>query len=146
MSTLVTTNIKNPSSGTNNIELATNGDVTATGDVTASNVSDSVGNVRTPRWTAISTATTISNEGVYYCTGAPTVTLGSPAVGTVMTIYNNNNSAMTLNRGSGTIAFMRIGGDNNTTNKTSVTLGGNSTTTVTIFNTNFAVVTGTDVT
>jgi len=140
MSTLVTTNIKNPSSGTNNIELATNG------DVTASNVSDSVGNVRTPRWTAISTATTISNEGVYYCTGAPTVTLGSPAVGTVMTIYNNNNSAMTLNRGSGTIAFMRIGGDNNTTNKTSVTLGGNSTTTVTIFNTNFAVVTGTDVT
>jgi len=146
MSTLVTTNIKNPSSGTNNIELATNGDVTATGDVTASNVSDSVGNVRTPRWTAISTATTISNEGVYYCTGAPTVTLGSPAVGTVMTIYNNNNSAMTLNRGSGTIAFMRKGADNDQVNHTSATLGGNSTTTVTIFNTNFAVVTGTDVT
>jgi|DEB0MinimDraft_10_1074344.scaffolds.fasta_scaffold139153_1 hypothetical protein len=33
MSTLATTNIKNPSSGTNNIELETNGDVTATGDV-----------------------------------------------------------------------------------------------------------------
>jgi len=146
MSTLVTTNIKNPSSGTNNIELATNGDVTATGDVTESNVSDSVGNVRTPRWTAISTATTISNEGVYYCTGAPTVTLGAPAVGTVMTIYNNNNSAMTLNRGSGTIAFMRKGADNDQVNHTSATLGGNSTTTVTIYNTNFAVVTGTDVT
>jgi hypothetical protein len=108
-------------------------------------IADSVSDVRTPRWTAISTATTISNEGVYYCTGAPTVTLGSPAVGTVMTIYNNNNSAMTLNRGSGTIAFMRKGADNDQVNHTSATLGGNSTTTVTIYNTNFAVVTGTDV-
>ena len=109
-------------------------------------ITDDVGDVRIPRWTAISTATTIANEGVYYCTGAPTVTLGSPAVGTIMTIYNNNNSAMTLNRGSGSIAFMRKGADNDQVNHTSATLGGNSTTTVTIFNSNFAVVTGTDVT
>lgn len=108
-------------------------------------IADDVSNVRTPRWTAISTATTISNEGVYYCTGAPTVTLGSPAVGTVMTLYNNNNAPMTLNRGSGTIAFMRKGADNDQVNHASATLGGNSTTTVTIYNNNFAVVTGTDV-
>lgn len=117
-------------------------DLTVTGTIT----DDVNTNIRTPRWTAISTATTISNEGVYYCTGAPTVTLGSPAVGTVITIYNNNNASMTLNRGSGTIAFMRKGADNDQVNHASATLGGNSTTTITIYNYNFAVVTGTDVT
>ena len=144
MSTLATTNIKNPDSGTNNIELATNGDVTATGDVTAANVSDSVSNVRTPRRTAISTATTIADEGVYYCTSNPTLTLGAPAVGTIMTIYNNSASNMTLDRGS-TVTSMRKGADNNNTNNTSLTLGAYSTTTITMFQSVFALVTGTDV-
>lgn len=144
MSTLATTNIKNPDSGTNNIELETNGDVTATGDVTASNVSDSVSNIRTPRRTAISTATTIADEGVYYCTSNPTLTLGSPVAGAVMTIYNNSASSMTLNRGS-TVSAMRIGADNATTNNTSLTLGAYSTTTITMFQSIFALVTGTDV-
>jgi len=139
MSTLATTNLKNPSSGTNNIELETNGDVTATGSI-----SDSVSNVRTPRRTAISTATTIADEGVYYCTSNPTLTLGTPSAGTVMTIYNNSASTMTLNRGS-TVTAMRIGADNNTTNNTSLTLGAYSTTTITMFQAIFALVTGTDV-
>ena len=139
MSTLATTNIKNPDSGTNNIELETNGDVTATGSI-----SDSVSNIRTPRRTAISTATTIADEGVYYCTSNPTLTLGAPAAGTVMTIYNNSASTMTLNRGS-TVTAMRKGADNDTTNNTSLTLGAYSTTTITMFQSIFALVTGTDV-
>ena len=117
----------------------TNDGVTVTGAVT-----DSVSDVRTPRYTAISTATTISDEGVYYCTNAPTLTLGAPEVGAVMTIYNNNASSMTLSRGS-TLVTMRIGADNNNTNNTSLTLGAYSTTTITMFLANFALVTGTDV-
>ena len=113
--------------------------MTVTGAVT-----DSVSDVRTPRRTNISTATTIANEGVYYCTSNPTLTLGAPAVGAVMTIYNNSASAMTLNRGS-TLTNMRIAADNTTTNKTSVTLGGYSTSVVTLFTSTFAVVSGTDV-
>ena len=145
MSTLATTNIKNPSSGTNNIELETNGDVTATGDVTASNVSDSVSNVRTPRVTNISTATTIADEGVYYVSNNPTVTLGAPATGTIMTLYNSSGSSMTLARGS-TVVWFRKGADNDTVSHASVTLGAYSTATITFFSSTFAVVTGTDVT
>ena len=127
-------------SGSAKIATSSTG-VTVTGAVT-----DSVGDVRIPRRTVISTATTIADEGVYYCTSNPTLTLGAPAGGTIMTIYNNSASNMTLNRGS-TLSNMRIGADNNTTNKTSVTLGGYSTTTITIFEpTALAVVTGTDVT
>ena len=113
--------------------------VTSTGDV-----NDSVSNVRTPRRTAISTATTIANEGVYYCTSNPTLTLGAPSAGAVITIYNNSASSMTLNRGS-TVTSMRIGADNNTTNNTSLTLGAYSTTTITMFQDVLAVVTGSDV-
>lgn len=108
-------------------------------------ISDDVSDVRTPRYSSISTATTIADEGVYYCASNPTLTLGAPAAGAVLTIYNNSASSMTLNRGS-TVTNMRIGGDNNTTNKTSVTLGGYSTAVVTLFSSTFAVVTGTDVT
>ena len=117
-----------------------NGDITVGGTIT-----DDVSAVRTPRRTAISTPTTIANEGVYYCTSNPTLTLGAPAVGTIMTIYNNSASNMTLNRGS-TVGTMRIAADNNTTNKTAVTLGAYSTTTITLFTSTFAVVSGTDVT
>ena len=113
--------------------------VTSTGDV-----NDSVSNVRTPRRTAISTNTTIADEGVYYCTSNPTLTLGAPSAGAVITIYNNSASSMTLNRGS-TVTSMRIGADNNTTNNTSLTLGAYSTTTITMFQDVLAVVTGSDV-
>ena len=148
MSTLATTNIKNPSSGTNNIELETNGDVTATSDVTASNVSDSVSNVRTPRHTSHSGGDlTVSDEGVYWITNGATLTtltIGAPVAGTIITVYNNKSSSITLNRGS-TLTTMRKGADNNTTNNTSLTLGAFSTTTITMFLDVVAVVTGTDV-
>lgn len=117
---------------------------TLTGVTVTGTVTDSVSDVRTPRRTAISTATTIADEGVYYCTSNPTLTLGAPAAGAVMTIYNNSASSMTLNRGS-TVTNMRIAADNTTTNKTSVTLGAYSTTVVTMFNSTFAVVSGSDV-
>ena len=126
------------------VNVTASGDVTAV-DVTASgDISDSVSNLRTPRRTAISADTTVSNEGVYNTTNAPTITLGAPSDGAIMTFYNNNASSMTLQRGS-TVTNMRIAADNTTTNKTSVTLGAYSTTTVTMFTSTFAIVTGTDV-
>tara|TARA_R100000951_G_C2590319_1_gene164799 strand:- start:417 stop:821 length:405 start_codon:yes stop_codon:yes gene_type:complete len=133
MSTLKVTAIKNASSSANNLVFNSDG-----------TLDDPVGNVRTPRRTAITTATSIANEGVYYCTNAPTLTLGAPADGSVMTIYNNNASSMTLNRGS-TVSTMRKGADNDTTNNTSLTLGAYSTTTITMFQAVLALVTGTDV-
>ena len=108
-------------------------------------ITDDVSDVRTPRRTAISTDTTIADEGVYYCTNAPTLTLGAPSAGAVMTIYNNNASSMTLDRGS-TLSNMRISADNNNTNNATLTLGAYSTSTITMFTSGLAVVSGTDVT
>jgi hypothetical protein len=148
MSTLATTNIKNPSSGTNNIELETNGDVTATGDVTASNVSDSVSNVRTPRYTNHSGGNlTVSDEGVYWISGAATLTtltIGTPTAGTIICVYNNKSSSITLACGS-QVTSMRLGADNNTTHNATLTLGARSLTTITLVGNTVAIVTGTDV-
>ena len=141
MSTLATTNLKNPSSGTNNIELETNGNVTVAGTVT-----DTLSNVRTPRFTEITSDTTISNEGVYRTatTGVSTITLGAPAVGTIMAIYNNSASSITLEDGT-QITSMRLGADNNSTHNNTLTLGSRSMTTITFIASNACVVTGTDV-
>lgn len=151
MSTLATTNIKNPDSGTNNIELETNGDVTATGDVTAANVSDSVSNVRTPRYTNHTGGDlTVSDEGVLlvaYATTLSTLTIGTPVPGTIISVYNNKNGAsITLACGS-QVTSMRIGADNNNTHNATLTLGQNSITTITIIGASgqTAIVTGTDV-
>ena len=133
------------SSGINTQGVTSSGTVSGTTVTSSGDVNDSVSDVRTPRYSSINTATTIANEGVYYCSNAPTLTLGAPAAGTVMTIYNDNGSSMTLNRGS-TLTAMRKGADNDTTNNTSLTLGAYSTTTITIFLANFALGTGTDVT
>jgi len=99
--------------------------VTSTGDV-----NDSVSNVRTPRITNITSTTTIANEGVYYVLNNPTVTLGSPATGTIMTLYISSASSMTLARGS-TVVWLRKGADNDTVSHASVTLGAYSTATIT---------------
>ena len=127
-------------------DVSVENDLVVTNNVTATgSISDSVSNVRTPRTTNISTATTIADEGVYYVSNSPTVTLGAPATGTIMTLYNSSGSSMTLARGS-TVVWFRKGADNDTVSHTSVTLGAYSTTTVTFFSSTFAVVTGTDVT
>ena len=147
MSTLATTNIKNPSSGTNNIELETNGDVTATGSI-----NDSVGDVRTPRLTSLtgSTNPNLTNEGVYMVGAASTfsqIIIGTGATltaGTIMTIYNNRTTSVTISRGS--IPTMRNAADGDTTNYATLTLGRNSVTTVTMFSSTLIILTGTDVT
>ena len=152
MSTLATTNLKNPSSGTNNIELETNGDVTATGTVSAAtvtssgDVNDSVSDVRAPRFTEITSDTTISNEGVYKTasTGVSTITLGASPSGTIMAVYNDSASSVTLEDGA-TVTSMRLGADNNNTHNNTLTLGSRSMTTITWIATNACVVTGTDV-
>lgn len=116
--------------------------VTSTGDV-----NDSIGDVRSPQHFSVSTATTITEEGVYYCTNAPTLTFGGGIQGgTIMTFYNNDGSSMTLNRGS-FINNLRLAADNDVINKSSVTLGAYSTTTATCFITNnFIVISGSDAT
>ena len=152
MSTLATTNLKNPSSGTNNIELETNGNVTATGTVSAAtvtssgDVNDSVSDVRAPRFTEITSDTTISNEGVYKTasTGVSTITLGASPSGTIMAVYNDSASSVTLEDGT-TVTSMRLGADNNNTHNATLTLGSRSMTTITWIATNACVVTGTDV-
>ena len=152
MSTLATTNLKNPSSGTNNIELETNGNVTATGTVSAAtvtssgDVNDSVSDVRAPRFTEITSDTTISNEGVYKTasTGVSTITLGASPSGTIMAVYNDSASSVTLEDGT-TVTSMRLGADNNNTHNNTLTLGARSMTTITWIATNACVVTGTDV-
>ena len=143
---LTSLNASNVGSGTLHTDrLPTDISVTGT-------VSDTNGDVRTPRAFNISAATTITEEGVYYCTNAPTLTLGSGIkIGTIMTVYNNSTSAITLNRGTvsndaTTLDSMRIAADNDNSNKASVTLGARSTTTITCFiSENFVVVSGTDV-
>ncbi len=141
MSTLATTNLKNPSSGTNNIELETNGNVTATGSI-----ADSVSDVRAPRFTEITSDSTISNEGVYRTssTGVSTITLGASPSGTIMAVYNNSDSSVTLEDGT-TVTSMRLGADNNDTHNNTLTLGARSMTTITWIASNACVVTGTDV-
>ena len=118
-----------------------------TANVTATDtVSDSVSDVRTPRFTEITSDTTISNEGVYRTatTGVSTITLGAPAVGTIMAIYNNSASSITLEDGT-QITSMRLGADNNSTHNNTLTLGSRSMTTITFIASNACVVTGTDV-
>lgn len=118
-----------------------------TANVTSSDtVNDSVSDVRTPRYTEITSDSTISNEGVYRTssTGVSTITLGAPAVGTVMAVYNNSASSITLEDGT-TITSMRLGADNNTTHNNTLTLGSRSMTTITFIASNACVVTGTDV-
>lgn len=158
MSRLKVAAIKNESSSANNIVLNTDG-TTTVGSITSSgtvsgatvtstgDVNDSIGDVRSPQHFNVSTATTITEEGVYYCTNAPTLTFGGGIQGgTIMTFYNNNGSSMTLNRGS-FLNTIRLAADNNTTNKSSVTLGAYSTTTATCFITNnFIVISGSDAT
>ena len=115
-------------------------------------IEDTVGNVRTPRYSTItssaSTNETIANEGVYqlsFDTPATTITIGAPAAGTIMCIYNNKTSSISLARGS-TVTQMRKGADNNTTNNTTLTLAAYSLTTITMVSSTRAIVTGTDVT
>jgi hypothetical protein len=114
-------------------------------------ITDDVSDVRTPRYSAFTSGSatneTITNEGVYNInTAAPTttLTLGAPAVGTVMCIYNNKTTSVTLDAGS-TITAMRKGADNDTTHNATLTLGANSITTITIVLSVRAIVTGTDV-
>jgi len=88
--------------------------------------------------------TTLTEPGVYYRSNNNALTFGAVAAGTVMTIYNNTANNITLNRGS-TVTVLRKGNANNNTNNASATLGPRSTTTVTAFQDNWVVVTGTDV-
>lgn len=158
MSTLKVTALKNPSSSANNIVLNTNGTVgsiTSSGTVSGAtvtssgNVNDSVSDVRTPRFTVHTGGDlTVSDEGVLRIGSSATLTtltLGSVVGGTIICVYNNKSSSITLACGT-TVTSMRIGADNNSTHNATLTLGAKSLTTITLVASNVAVVTGTDVT
>ena len=123
--------------------------VDGSGNATISGtVSDSDGNVRTPRAFTISGNTTITNEGTYLCDSAASaydVTIGAPGIGKIMTLYNNSTNSLTLNKGS-TVVTMRVAGDNVSTSHDSATLASYSTSTITMFDSNLAIVSGTDIT
>ena len=101
-------------------------------DVTVTNLSDQHGNVRDPRFFSVSGNTTIEEEGVYYVTNSPTLTLGDLTEGTIMSIYNNSASSIQLDRGS-TMQNMRIAATNANTNYTTVYLRQYTTSTITCF-------------
>jgi len=146
MSTLATTNLKNPSSGTNNIELETNGNVTATGTVSAAtvtssgDVNDSIGDVRSPKFTTLSTSTEITASGVYRVTAAATITFGTAAgeleAGDIVVIYNDHSAGITIEDGDFT-TFVK---DGEASDNTSLTLAADSLATITVLSATKAVI------
>lgn len=136
---------------TNEIEVSGSGSETAAvtiglpNDVTVTNLSDQHGDVRDPRFFSVTGNSTIEEEGVYYVTNSPTLTLGDLREGTIMSIYNNDASSIQLDRGS-TMQTMRIAATNATTNYTTVYLRPYTTSTITCFiGSNFVSVAGTGV-
>lgn len=119
-------------------------DLTLDSDFSATTVSDSVGDVRTPRRVSHNTDATISDEGVYVLgTGVSTITLGAPAPGTVMALYNNTAGNVTLEDGD-TITSMRLSDGTGSHNNT-LTIATRTLATVTVIASNACVVTGSDV-
>jgi hypothetical protein len=133
----VTGNVTGNATGLSGSPDISVGDITSNGTI-----QDDIGDVRLPYRTG--QVTTLTEPGVYYRSNNDALTFGAVTAGTVMTIYNNTINNTTLNRGSSVYA-MRKGADNNSTNNTAITLGPRSTTTVTAFQNNFVIVTGTDV-
>ena len=120
-------------------------------------IADDVSDVRAPRWTELTGASNhnLINEGVYTIQASSTFSqviigdgvntyLTGGGAGTIMTIYNNRSTSVTLSRG--TITDMRLAADGDYTNHATLTLGRNSVTTITAFYSSLLIVTGTDVT
>jgi len=115
-------------------------------------ITDDVSDVRTPRQSNLTGASdhNLTNEGVYMVDAASTfsqIIIGTGATltaGTIMTIYNNRSTSVTISRGS--IPNMRNAADGDYTNYATLTLGRNSVTTVTMFNNALIVLTGTSIT
>ena len=115
-------------------------------------IEDTVSNVRTPRHTELIGASNhnLTNEGVYVVSASSTfsqIIIGTGATltaGTIMTIYNNKSTSVTISRGS--IPNMRKAADGDYTNYATLTLGRNSVTTVTMFYNSLIILTGTDIT
>ena len=107
-------------------------------------IKDTEGNVRTPRYSSKSANTTLENEGVYiFQSGASTITLGSPPAGSVMAVYNNTGSGLTLEDGA-TVTSMRLS-DGVGSHNNSLTIANKTLATITMIASNACVVTGTDV-
>ena len=125
--------------------------ITKTAVIATGDIEDSVSNVRTPRFAELTGASNhnLTNEGVYVIDGSSTfsqIIIGDGATltaGTIMTIYNNRSSSLTISRGS--IPYMRNAADGDYTNRDTRTLGRNSVTTVTMFSNSLIILTGTDI-
>lgn len=125
-------------------DLALDSDFSANTIASTTSVTDSVGDVRTPRRVQHATDATISDEGVYLLqTGVSTITLGAPAEGTVMALYNNTAGNVTLEDGD-TITSMRLSDGTGSHNNT-LTIATKTLATITVIASNACVVTGSDV-
>ena len=143
-------NVGNGAGASNDAAIMTTERVIITKDAMTANVDikDTVGNVRTPRRTYHNGGDlTLEDEGVLFIAGSSTIstlTIGSPAAGAIMAVYNDKGTSITLACGTA-ISHMRIGADNNNTHNATLTLGARSLTTITVVATNVAIITGTDV-
>lgn len=105
-------------------------------------------NLRLPTSTVYTSADsnpTIVDQGSYYLDPTATITaitIGAPLAGTIMTIYNESGSSVTLNTGS-SITSLRLSADNNDTDNDTMTLEDNTLTTIFVITSTMAVVSGT---
>lgn len=103
-------------------------------------IEDTVGNVRTPKFTTVSSSTEITASGVYHVTASATITFGTAAgeleAGDIVVIYNDHSAGITIEDGDFT-TFVK---DGESTDNTSVTLAADSLATITVLSTTKAVI------
>lgn len=117
----------------------------STGTLTAQSVSDSTGDLRTPKFTSTSGTTEITASGVYNFSAASTITFGTASgeleAGDIVVIYNAHTAAITIEDGDLTTFYL----EGETTDKTSVTLDAASLATVTILSSTKGIISGSGV-
>jgi len=157
-SLVFSTRATNPGGHTEKMRITSDGNVGIGHDEPSAkldvdgDIHDTTGDVRTPLHITLSGADdhNLTNEGVYVIDGSSTfsqIIIGDGATltaGTIMTIYNNRSTSVTISKGS--ISGMRNAADGDYTDYSTLTLGRNSVTTVTMFFSGLIVLTGTDIT
>ena len=129
------------SSGTvSGATVTSSGTVSGATVASSGDVDDTVGNVRTPKFTTVSSSTEITASGVYHVTASATITFGTAAgeleAGDIVVIYNDHSAGITIEDGDFT-TFVK---DGESTDNTSVTLAADSLATITVLSTTKAVI------
>ena len=101
------------SSGTvSGATVTSSGTVSGATVASSGDVDDTVGNVRTPKFTTVSSSTEITASGVYHVTASATITFGTAAgeleAGDIVVIYNDHSAGITIEDGDFT-TFVKDG-------------------------------------